>query len=127
MGTYLPVHRGNRAAWLRFPESSILSLLMPRREVARNRLMPTVLTVGFFPVLIEGNERRGISYREEDGPLASGGIVMLVPGPTGYHEHIPLLPGEARAVDDRLAASFMNVIDHAADVPVGLGLDAGPQ
>ena len=31
--------------------------------------MPTVLVVGFFPVLVEGNERRGITDREEDGPL----------------------------------------------------------
>jgi hypothetical protein len=42
--------------------SLALLLLTLRCEVARNRLMTTVFVVSFLPVLVEGDERRGITY-----------------------------------------------------------------
>src|SRR5439155_22177642 len=59
--------------------------------------------------------------------LAGGGVDMLMPGPGRNAEDVALLPVETLAVDDRVAASFGDLIDEAAGMTMRPRALARPQ
>ena len=87
--------------------------------------MTPVLLIGLLPVKAEGLHDGGVLDGEEDCFLLTV-IGMFMPGPRGHHKEISLLPVKPLAVDDRMAASLEGVVDGAVNLPVGLGVNSGP-
>ena len=74
-------------------------------EAAADGLVAVVGGEGLLSIDVEGVDDRG-SPRGEENRIAIGGGGMLVPAPVRDAEGIGLLPVEANAVDDAVAAAL---------------------
>src|SRR5688572_21800663 len=90
------------------------------------RLMPTVRRIRLLAIKPERLKHRDVLDGEEEC-FSLPRIDVLVPGPWGHHEEIPLVPIEAFPLDHTEALPREDVIDGATRLAVRPGVHLGPK